>query len=328
MNKELLARLSPVTDEERRILADKTSGIDRSIYYSDGALSKKNEVDASRLLAKGQLIDIRPNTRFVHFPEHTHNFVEFVYMCAGTTSHIIDGQKLTLHEGDLLFMNQHARQEILPAGEHDIAVNFMILPQFFDSVLRNIDNEPSALRDFIVSCLTEKDMGGDYLYFDAAGILPVQNLMENLIWIMLKHPHKKQSLSQQTMALLFMNLMENTDRIHMSGDAYEQNIMLRLLGYIENEYKNASLSDFAAQNHIDIYSLGRIIRKNTGMTFTGLVAEKRMRQAVWLLENTELAIADISFSVGYENTSYFYRLFRKTCGVSPREYRKANVRSI
>lgn len=322
MNKRLLTQLSAVTDEERRILADKDGSIDRSIYYSDGDLSKKNEIDASRLLANGQLIDIRPNTRFVHFPEHTHNFVEFVYMCEGTTTHIIDGQQLILKAGDLLFMNQHARQEILPAGEHDIAVNFIILPQFFDRVLKNIDNDPSALRDFIVSCLTEKDMGGDYLYFDAAGILPVQNLVENLIWIMLTHPHKKQSLSQQTMALLFMILMENTDRLHMSGDSYEQNIMLRLLGYIEDEYKNAALTEFAARCRMDIYSLGRIIRKNTGMTFTGLVAEKRMRQAVWLLENTSLAIADISFSVGYENTSYFYRLFRKTYGVSPREYRE------
>lgn len=321
MNEELLKQLSPITDEERKILSDKNGGINRSIYYSEGSISRENEIDASRLLARGKLIDIRPSTRFVHFPEHTHNFVEFVYMCEGSTTHIIDGNKLTLKEGDLLFMNQHAHQEILPAGEGDIAVNFIILPQFFDSVLRNIGNGPSALRDFVISCLTEKDMGGNYLYFDVAGVLPIQNLMENLIWIMLSSPRDKRMLSQQTMALLFLNLMDYTDRIHMPGSSYEQSMMLRLLDYIEGEYKNAALSEFAARNRIDIYTLGRMIRKNTGMTFTELLAQKRMRRAAYLLQHTNLAIADISVSVGYENTSYFYRLFRKTYGVSPRSYR-------
>lgn len=321
MNENLLKQLSPITDEERKILEDKGSGINRSIYYSEGNISRENEIDASRLLARGKLIDIRPSTRFVHFPEHTHNFVEFVYMCEGSTTHIIDGNKLTLKEGDLLFMNQHAHQEILPAGEHDIAVNFIILPQFFDSVLRNIGNGPSALRDFVISCLTEKDMGGNYLYFDVSGVLPIQNLMENLIWIMLSSPRDKRMLSQQTMALLFLNLMDYTDRIHMPGSSYEQSMMLRLLNYIEGEYKDAALSEFAKRNRIDIYTLGRMIRKNTGMTFTELLAQKRMRRAAYLLQHTNLAIADISVSVGYENTSYFYRLFRKTYGVSPKSYR-------
>lgn len=322
MNRNLLQHLAGITEEERRILSDKSGSIDRSLYYSEGNLSRRNEIDASRLLAKGKLIDIRPNTRFVHFPEHTHNFVEFVYMCEGSTTHLIDGHKLVLKEGNLLFMNQHAHQEILPAGEHDIAVNFIILPEFFDSVLRNIGNEASDLRDFLISCLTEKDMGGNYLYFDVAGILPIQNLMENLIWIMLFSPRNRRTLSQQTMALLFLNLMDYTDRIRMPEDSYEQSMMLQLLNYIESEYKNAALSEFAERNHIDIYSLGRMIRKNTGMTFTDLLAQKRMRQAAYLLKNTGLAIADISVSVGYENTSYFYRLFRKTYGLSPRSYRQ------
>lgn len=321
MNAELLEKLSPVTDEERDILSDRERGINRSLYYSEGAMSRQNEIDASRLLTKGKLIDIRPNTRFVHFPRHTHNFVEFVYMCEGTTTHIIDGHTLTLKEGDLLFMNQHAQQEILPAGEHDIAVNFIILPPFFDSVLHDIGDEPSALRDFVISCLTEKNMGGNYLYFDVAGILPIQNLMENLIWIMLYSPRDRRTLSQQTMALLFLNLMGYADRVRMPDDSYEQNVILKLLDYIEGEYKDAALSDFAQRNRIDIYTLGRIIKKNTGKTFTDLLARKRMEQAAWLLTNTSLAIADISVSVGYENTSYFYRLFKKTYGRSPRMYR-------
>ena len=40
-----------------------------------------------------------------------------------------------------------------------------------------------------------------------------------------------------------------------------------------------------------------------------------------LLKNTDISVADISVLVGYDNTSFFHRLFRRTYNVSPREYR-------
>ena len=316
-----MEKLSEITEEEKEILSG-NQDINRSLYYSqEASISRQNEVDASLLLAKGKLIDIRPHTRFVHFPPHTHNFVEFVYMCKGSTEHIIDEQHITLNEGDLLFMNQHAQQEIMPAGKEDIAVNFIILPQFFDSILKSFENSSGALLDFIISCLTDRDMGGNYLYFDASDILPVQNLMENLIWIMQNTPHNKRALSQSTMALLFQNLMDHTDHIRVSVNSYEQNLMIQLLNYIETSYRDATLQEFSLQNHMDIYTLSRMIKKTSGKTFKDLLIEKRLGQACYLLKNTSLAVNDIAYSVGYENTSYFHRAFREKYGVTPKHYR-------
>ncbi len=321
MNTKLLDRLSVITKEEQELLAG-SANVDRSLYYKDDQqFSGRNEIDASLLLEKGKLIDVRPHTRFVHFPEHRHNFVEFVYLCSGQMTHIIDGQELVLKEGDLLFMNQHARQEILPAAKEDIAVNFIILPPFFDGILRDIGSGSSQLRDFLISCLTEKDMGGNYLYFHASGLIPVQNLMENLILIMLEKPHGSRELSQQTMALLFLNLLSHAGEITMPASSFDQQLLMQLYAYIDAEYKNAALTEFSVRSGIDIYSLGRFIKKNCGCTFTDLLQEKRLKQACHLLTSTRLSAADIAFTIGYENVSYFYRLFKKTFGMSPREYR-------
>ena len=319
MDRQLLEHLSVITEEETEFLCGKQD-INRELYYRAGS-ARSNEVDSSLVLTHGKLIDMRPHTRFVHFPPHTHNYVEFVYMYRGSTTHIIDGKSIALKEGDLLFMNQHAVQEILPAGKEDIAVNFMILPEFFDSVLKTMEQESSALRDFLISCLTDKNMGGNYLYFDASDILPVQNLMENLIWIMVRNPPNRRAQSQSTVALLFTTLIGNADRIHASDSSYEQNLILRLLNYIETRYKEAALADFAAESGEDIYSLSRLVSRLTGKTFKTLLIERRIGQAVWLLENTDMAVTDISHLIGYENTSYFHRLFRSVCGCSPREYR-------
>ncbi|SKB69764.1 AraC-type DNA-binding protein [Lachnospiraceae bacterium] len=320
MNHELLSRLDVITEEEKAILSGHKE-VDRTLYYSPEKVKNSEVIDSSMVLRNGKLIDIRPHVRFVHFPLHTHNFVELVYMCQGKTTHLIDGNKIELKEGDFLFLNQHAKQEILPAGRDDIAVNFMILPAFFDTAFRMLGQEDSALRSFLVSCLTETDRGGNYLYFNVSGILPVQNLAENLIWVMMSDDPNKRTLAENTLGLLFLHLTQYADRISLSGTSFEEKLMIRLLSYIESEYRTAVLREFAEENGLDIYSLSRIIKKATGKTFRDLLAQKRISQACFYLRNSDLSVDDIAAAVGYENTSFFHRLFRRETGLTPREYR-------
>ena len=174
MNEQLLRELSHITEEEQDILDGKT-GIDRTLY-SEGS---DFVITSEKMLKEGRLIQFRPHTRFVYFPRHTHNYVEMIYMCSGSTTHIINGTELILQRGELLILNQHASQEILPAGKEDVAVNFIILPEFFDQTLAMLGSEQSMLRDFVVGCLQTADSPLSYLHFKVSDILPVQNLLEN-----------------------------------------------------------------------------------------------------------------------------------------------------
>ena len=320
MDSRLIERLSRITDEERAIL-DGEDKINRELYYSsEKKNSKDDEIDSSRVLQDGKLIDMRPHVRFVHFPLHTHNYVEFIYMCQGETIHIIDGQRITLKKGDLLFLNQHARQEILPAGENDIAVNFMILPEFFDTAFSMMEHTDSVLKDFLIRCLTKKDIEGHFLYFNVSDIPQIQNIMENLIWNMLGEGDY-QAINQVSMGLLFLNLLQHTDTIRVSRHSYDQEICFSLLRYIEENYRDASLLSFGQKIGEDQYTLSRMLKRNTGSTFKDLLQAKRMSKATELLKNTDIPIADISVMIGYDNTSFFHRLFRRLYGMSPREYR-------
>ena len=129
MDAKLMETLRQITDEERKIL-DGRASVDRTLYTE----AKDFTIDSRRMLQRGKLIDVRPHTRFVHFPEHRHNYIEIIFICQGTATHIIDrNHTVTLEAGDLLFLNQHSCHEILPAGPDDIAVNFMVLPEFFDT---------------------------------------------------------------------------------------------------------------------------------------------------------------------------------------------------
>ncbi len=326
MNINLLTKLSAITAEEQAILNGQQD-IDRSFYFSsDKKVSpdEDDEVDSNRVLQDGKLIDIRPHVRFVHFPEHTHNYVEFIYMCQGQTTHIIDGQKIVLRQGDLLFMNQHARQEIEPAGRYDIAVNFMILPDFFDVAFQMLGSDPNPLRDFIIGCLTKENSNSNYLHFHVADILPIQNLMENMIWNMLYNENGQQQLNQTTMGLLFQTLSNHTDLLNVSAKSYDQELVFSILRYIEHEYRIASLTEFCKANNTDNYTISRLIKKSTGHNFKELLQNKRLTEAAHLLKTTNIPVADISEMVGYDNTSFFHRLFRRIYGCSPRDYRLAN----
>lgn len=81
-------------------------------------------------------------------------------MCSGKTRHIINGEEVVLKQGELLFLSQTATQEIYPAGENDIAVNFIVLPEFFQYGLNMMEPEENQLRSFVIDCLGGKNQAG------------------------------------------------------------------------------------------------------------------------------------------------------------------------
>ncbi len=315
INEELLDSLRIISPEEKALL-DGSTGIQRGIYMD----ADSDVIDAGRLLDSGRLITIRPHTRFAHFPEHSHNYVEMVYMCCGSTTQIANGKQILLHEGELLLFGQGARQEILPAGENDIAVNFLILPQFFDKVLEMLDEDKTPLRKFIMDSLGNSTGNTNCLYFQVADVLPIQNLIENLIWTLLRgtSPNRR-SICQTTMGLLFMQLMNYTDRL-VSGST-EEAAIVKVLRYIEENYRTGSLTEIADTLHYDLYWLSREIKRRTGKTYKELLQEKRLTQAAYFLKHTSLRVEEVGEAVGYRNLSYFHRIFQERYGVTPKKYR-------
>ena len=232
MTGEILEKLQQITPEEQRILSGEKT-IEKEIYMEENS----NVIDATKLLEAGKLIQVRTHTRFIHFPEHTHNYVEMIYMCSGSTHHVINGEDVILKQGELLILNQNAVQEIYPAGEGDVAVNFIILPEFFDYGLKMMETDAAS---------------------------------------------------------------------------EQQKFIIQVLSYVEEHYKSGELTELAEELRFDIYWLSKD---------TDLVQAKRLSQAAYLLRTTAMNVMDISMAVGYDNISYFHRIFQKKYGMTPRRYR-------
>lgn len=314
MDTNLLEQLSVITAEEQEIL-DGRGDIDRSIYMQ----GPSSIINSRKLLASGKLITIRPHTRFIHFPEHTHDYVEVVYMCSGETTHIVNGKAIQLEQGNLLFLNQSATHEVCRAGQNDIAVNFIVLPEFFSEPLSMIGEEPTPLRKFLVDCLCVRNSGAGYLYFDVSEVKSIQNLLENLLWILIQETPNKRKMSQMTMALVLLQLLAHTDSLTTADP--KDVVAWKVLRYVEEHYVDGSFAELTENLHYDSSWLSREIKRKTGKTYTQLVQEKRLAQAAFLLRSTNQNVSDIALAVGYENISYFHRIFADTFGKSPKHYR-------
>ncbi len=315
ISSKLLQELSEVTEEEKKLLRGADT-IDHSIYMEKHC----GTVSSRKLLCAGKLITVRPHTRFVHFPKHSHDYIEVVYVCRGELTHIIDGEKVKLKAGELLFLGKNASHEILPASKDDVAVNFIVLPEFFDSPLAMLSEETSPLKSFLVDNLKNGGESPCYMHFEISGVLTVQNLIENLIITLTTDAPLKRKISSYTMGLLFLQLMNSTE--HLSYKSEHERAIIETFRYIDENYRDGSLSELCESLHYDFYHLSREIKRRTGKTYTEIVQERRLSQAAYLLKNTDFAVSDIATQVGYDNTSYFYRLFKAHFGVLPKEYRQ------
>ena len=245
-------------------------------------------------------------------------YPELLYLCRGCARYRIGGTEVTVREGELLLLGQNTPLEPLAGGSDPLDVSFFIKPEFFGDILSFLGSEQTPLREFVLRCLGQETPYG-YLHFHVAGIRPIENLLENLLLHLLENPESRRAIPLYTVGLLFVHLLEESDRLTMG--IREQQSILGVLRYLENNYAGGSLTEAAQLLHCDVAWLSREIKRRTGRTYTELLQERRLQQAAWLLEHTRQRVSDIAVSVGYENVSYFHRIFQKRFGLSPKKYR-------
>lgn len=311
MSDEVLSLFYPLSRQEIAYL----NGEDKGMPYVENLTLR-----AEQLLHDGKMIDVRPNYRFLSAQTHRHDYIEMAYVLHGKLSQIIEGKKLVMTAGDLLILNLHARHSVERCEKDDIMINIVIRPEFFDRALKLSGLEDSPMRRFFVNCILDKDDRPDYLLFHVGDVLPIRNLLDNLLWSIKNEVAYKQSTNQLTVALLLRLLQFHAGGV--STDEQSTDAIWQVQQYIEARYVDGDLEDAARMLNYDYRSLSREIVRKTGKTFTDLMQERRLQQAMYFLKNTDYPVTEICDRVGYKNPTFFYKIFKARFGATPREYRK------
>jgi len=80
-------------------------------------------------------------------------------------------------------------------------------------------------------------------------------------------------------------------------------------------------SAVASRAGLDLWQFCRKFKALTGMTCNEFIAERRMREAMRLLARRDLLIKEVAYRVGFDDSNYFSRRFKRVVGKSPTSYR-------
>ena len=102
-------------------------------------------------------------------------------------------------------------------------------------------------------------------------------------------------------------------------------LIARSLRYIKSNYtRKIKLADISSELHVNPSYFSALFSQEMGRPFTDYILELRISKAKDLLRNTNMDILDVSEAAGFENQSYFTKIFRKRTGLTPRQYRQDN----
>lgn len=85
--------------------------------------------------------------------------------------------------------------------------------------------------------------------------------------------------------------------------------------------ENLSVNDYASKLNLTVDKLNEICKENYGQSPKTIILEKKLTEAKRLLYFTDLSVKEIAFRLGFEDSSYFSRIFKQKTNFSPTEFK-------
>ena len=260
---------------------------------------------------------------FKFVPIHWHEEMEITLIEKGCGIHKIDLAPLRVEEGDIIFVKPFSLHSIAQTDNKDMMWNTMVfnlnmlnsaltdgcLIKYFAPIFNNQNELPMLIRrdspgysDILITikkifkCYNVKAYGFE---------LELKSLLYHLFFIIYENKLIKEKMSSTISK-------EVSDKIKL------------VLKFIHENYnKELSIEEIASKCNFSEYHFMRFFKKYIGMTCIEYINNYRLETASSLLNNTDKPILDISLEVGFNNESYFNKLFKKKYSITPKEFRKS-----
>ncbi|RCW45536.1 response regulator [Paenibacillus prosopidis] len=92
---------------------------------------------------------------------------------------------------------------------------------------------------------------------------------------------------------------------------------------LEHSRQDISLELMAKRIGLSPFYMSKMFKEQAGINYIDFLTECRIERAKTLMSDPALSLKEITFEVGYHDPNYFSKVFKKMCGASPTDYRKA-----
>ncbi|NYE07102.1 AraC-like DNA-binding protein/mannose-6-phosphate isomerase-like protein (cupin superfamily) [Bacillus niacini] len=268
---------------------------------------------------------IRRKTKYIPILKHKHEYIELIYVLEGSFIQGIKGKQIEMNKGDLCILDKNVEHSSLPLRGSDVVVNIILTPEFFDGIFMHLLSDDNFISNFIVNSLYSKSKEQNFLTHHVKDDSVIKIILENLLLEYYSTEIKSSAAINGYLLILFTEL--SREIINSTGDLIkdEQNwLKQRISTYIRDRHKDTNLNEMADYFHFHPSYLSSLVKKEFGKNLMDLLTDVRMSEASKLLKNTDMTIENIVYEVGYTNISHFYKVFKKTYGMTPKQY-KTNI---
>lgn len=270
-------------------------------------------------------ISIFLERRYTVLPPHKHKVPEITYIYSGTANYIINGDSVTLNEGDIVLVEPDVIHSASKRNENDIVVNIALREKYLKYVLTKFNDEDHLLFNFFIDSLNFSRRKDNYLIFrhsdkNNLGEITMRSLLYSYFGIRNK---EFPVLLESYIRLMFLQLISDTYNNGLKMDQFSRDdkVVVSLLKRLEVDYKNCDLKSMAKEYGYSYSYFSTLIKSKCGYSFGDLKKKYQLEEVSKLLATTKLSIEEISKNCGFSNLTYFYQAFKEQYKTTPSVYR-------
>ena len=242
----------------------------------------------------------------LEYPLHHHDYYELEVVAEGELLHECNGKSMVLRRGDVYILSPKDVHRLVPFQKTKIYNICIYTEQCSKSLARLLHNE-------------------EYPRFGKLddNVLEEIGAMHGALRDVLSSTGQyREARTSALTTLLASRLFETTSaEISLQTDQSYSTIA-RAMSFIEAHLANPiTLEEVAAASGYSRTYFSRLFKEIVGINFKDYLERERIEMASHLLSNEEMSITEISYAVGFNSFSSFWRAFKKRKGISPREWR-------
>lgn len=290
-----------------------------------------------RLLLRGYPVEVTtvdcttPNAPIVYW--HWHDEIEFLYIQKGQAYITCDEDNITVSDGDIVFINQAVRHFITPAGDDGVIYSSIIVNPSFILGFGQLELESKYINPIIAN----QSFNHLHLTRDDSLYRQFLPLLEQLITLNQDCPVGYELLSKacilQLWNLLYSQLPSRTatgSRISARTANQDAQRTKQAMLYIQEHFmESVTLDDIADAILVSKSECCRCFKRAAGLSPIEYLMKYRITESTkYMHRKTHESISEIAGAVGFNNTSYFNKVFKKYMGCTPTEYRQSLRREL
>jgi AraC-like DNA-binding protein/mannose-6-phosphate isomerase-like protein (cupin superfamily) len=250
---------------------------------------------------------------------HLHSEFEILYVDSGRMRYFIEGEEVSVKEGEIIFLKNFAVHSNEPASERvsGCLLHFSEGGSASDETSEQRKVSLNADRKYYKLSLDEAGDNAEVI----KKLLMAEELRERnressslvaraVFYLLLSHFGEKELIK-----------IEETEVGEDKNKASDK--IKKVIGFVEDHYDtDITVEDAAELINVTPSYFCRIFKASIGNTFVNFINNYRIMQAKQKLLKPEATITEVMYETGFSNYSYFNRVFRKYSGCSPTEYKQ------